>query len=1200
MELADIREQLRKLSTYEDALNLFGELGYSFADDAPLYRGNWPQNTRDLPIAELKYLAQHNDNFYVIYCQLADERSLRSVQRPIIEQLAQLHPFFVIVFRNQPERPEDVIWEFVNVRVVRDAGEASAAGRVRRVARRISIGPSERQRNRLYTAARRLALIDISENIDISAIELQSLHDKAFDVEQVTREFYNQYVEVFHELAADIKRNNPTFAADADKQAQLLLDRLMFLYFIQKKGWLNQEFSYLYDRFEPHRDRPDETSYFDRVIKPLFSALATGGYGSEEVGRVPFLNGGLFQFDLHDLVLSLKISNQVFAQAFHNLLESYAFTVEEDMPNDRSVAIDPEMLGKVFENLILTTEQEKDLRKSTGSYYTPRTIVSFMCQQSLREYLVQTWLESFMQQPVDDRLPMKTPGKGGQQEFRDVLLDQQQEEYKNRLVPFIEDDDPSLLEPGDARRIRQWLLDVRVVDPAVGSGAFLVGMLQEIIRLITLLDEHTRQHDPTSRNYAYKLKHDIIGHCLYGVDIQHQAVQICELRLWLSLVVDFEPQTDHRSISEWIRDVAPLPNLSYLVRQGDSLIERVLGETVQLDAHGMYNDARPILEAIQELKTVYFRATDSDNKHRIETEILARQAELTTKLLQAKAEATDIVLRDRFASRFVGMERELSRKEQQEKDNLNAQKNYLETLAQHADDIHHKAEALRTLDEKVLTQLRNQLGTFIWRVDFGEVFAERGGFDIVIGNPPYLRIQKIDAKAVEIFNSTYATSTGKYDLYVIFTELGISLCNARGILVYIMPNKFMKVGYGKGLRQLLTGRKMLRGLIDFDILQVFPSATNYTCILFAGKTPVSEFKYLEASTSDTVEDVLLAWRNAKSRSIEDTGIGSDAWALTSDQDARIMQQMTEGSTTLGEYTKEMRQGLISGGDKTLFLEKIEVGQTHASVRSLTTQKTYQIELGILQPLLKGREIRRYRIRDFQYFALYPYELSNGSTALMSEESIAETYPRAWEYLLEVKEILSSRGSASMSYPAWYAYWNPRTLDTFKKPKLLTQVLAKHSSFAFDKHGRYLYVGGGNAGGYSVVLPGDFASAANYRAVLAILNSTALEFFLRNVSTMFRDGYYSYGQRYIQQLPIPHLTSNAIQQLNALVLEREDSRLKPSEVQHTEEAIDSIVFSLFGLENRSVQYVRGKLRSDVVQEAANFLETLDELEEETDE
>jgi len=336
------------------------------------------------------------------------------------------------------------------------------------------------------------------------------------------------------------------------------------------------------------------------------------------------------------------------------------------------------------------------------------------------------WHENFTPQPVDDRLPIKIPGKSGQLEFRDIELDRQQEKYKDRLIQLIEEEDTDQLSIDEARQIRRWLLDVRVVDPAVGSGAFLVGMLQEIIRLITLLDEHTGDHDPTNRNYAYNLKRDIIGHCLYGVDIQEQAVQICELRLWLSLVVDFEPETDHRPLAEWIREIAPLPNLSYLVRQGDSLIERVLGETVQLDAPGMYSEVNPIIEDIQERKAVYFRATNADEKRRLDAEILAMQAALTRVLLRAKVHSARVQLQKRFPTQLTGLEQELSRRDQREKQDLEAQIHHLQDLARRADEIRRKAEALPTPGENVLAQLRHQLGGFIWRVDFGEVFARNG------------------------------------------------------------------------------------------------------------------------------------------------------------------------------------------------------------------------------------------------------------------------------------------------------------------------------------------------------------------------------------------------------------------------------------------------------------------------------------------
>jgi len=224
---------------------------------------------------------------------------------------------------------------------------------------------------------------------DTSALELQSLHDQAFDVEEVSRQFYRDYVQVFSELCADIARRNPRREAQAEIEAQQLLDRLLFLYFIQKKGWLDGQLDYLYQHFQAHyRADPDGTGFYDDFLFSLFVALSKEGADLPSLGDVPFLNGGLFEVPADTpLTDQLTVGNNVFDKVFDGLLEHYNFTVREDTPLDVEVAIDPEMLGQIFENLVLGLERGEDRRKATGSYYTPRVIVHFMCRQALKECL---------------------------------------------------------------------------------------------------------------------------------------------------------------------------------------------------------------------------------------------------------------------------------------------------------------------------------------------------------------------------------------------------------------------------------------------------------------------------------------------------------------------------------------------------------------------------------------------------------------------------------------------------------------------------------------------------------------------------------------------------------------------------------------------------------------------------------------------
>jgi hypothetical protein len=350
---ATVRRHLGQLSqrrSQDAVLDLFGELGYQYADDLPLPTRTWPDSVQillgdnaDPPV----YLAQHRD-FRIIYTHLTTDHLARTVERPVVEQtLNKLNPYALFVFANR----DLSLWDFVNVKYVAENGTR------RRAIRRIHVGPTER----LHTASERMALLAVPAP-DTSALELQNLHDQAFDVEEVTKQFYRDYVHVFGQLCDDIALRNSGREDAAETEAQLLLDRLMFLYFIQKKGWLDGRRDYLHRHFKDgYEGNAAGTNFYSDVLIPLFVALSNEGMEFPSLGDLPFLNGGLFE-ESGDIPLAdeLVVSNAVFKSVFDDLLEAYNFTVREDTPLDVEVAIDPEMLGQVFENLVLGLERGED------------------------------------------------------------------------------------------------------------------------------------------------------------------------------------------------------------------------------------------------------------------------------------------------------------------------------------------------------------------------------------------------------------------------------------------------------------------------------------------------------------------------------------------------------------------------------------------------------------------------------------------------------------------------------------------------------------------------------------------------------------------------------------------------------------------------------------------------------------------------
>jgi hypothetical protein len=454
-----------------------------------------------------------DDDFKIIYARLASDRLLLGQERPVVSRLLRDHPYSLFVFST--ERQDQ--WHFLNVKYDEN-------GEKRRLFRRITVGPQER----LRTASERLAMLDVAESVP-APLELQSVHDEAFDVEVVQKDFFKVFAEIYHAVANDISEVRG-LEKEAGKLAQLALDRMLFLYFIQKKGWLDQNPDYLHSRFQRcwATNRKGD-SYYSEVLYPLFLCLSDPRSAIAGVGAVPFLNGGLFEETARQgqaerlAHARVRIKNATFKEMFDQLLERFNFTVAEDTPLDVEVAIDPEMLGKIFESLVLQLEKEpeKDLRRLTGSYYTPRPIVHFMCQEALREYLTTQVDRGKSDHPdgARDRVATMLSLPPGDQ------LDEVQISTLSTLFT-----------PHEAKTLRQAILDCRICDPAVGSGAFPVGMLHEMVAAVARLDVRLYGKEVLERrNYDYDLKKHVIESCLYGVDIQDEAVRLCELRLWLSL-----------------------------------------------------------------------------------------------------------------------------------------------------------------------------------------------------------------------------------------------------------------------------------------------------------------------------------------------------------------------------------------------------------------------------------------------------------------------------------------------------------------------------------------------------------------------------------------------------------------------------------------------------------------------------------------
>ncbi len=585
----------------------------------------------------------------------------------------------------------------------------------------------------------------------------QSEWARAFDKEPVTKKFFDDFNNTFRKACNDIANRHSCWPKETvEREAQTLLNRLLFLYFIQRKGWLNRNRQYLADQFrELYRQDPTGTSFLKDFLQPLFVKLSTKGPQADIPGHdLPFLNGGLFADEYgaeqrDDDVRrhhELKVGNDTFQHIFDDLLEAYNFTVREDTPLDVDVAIDPEMLGKIFESLVLQLEQSevggKSSRHDTGSYYTPRPIVHYLCRDALAAWLanqppfaVAQTSQSAVSPTSKSAGPPNLPAAQTSPATAIRAPSPPQEESAGERRPNIQESKasspstprrastkppapPSIPSspPNQARELAELLQKLRACDLAVGSGAFPVALLHELVNLARLAETRARGKDPAANDprWLFDTKTRFIERVLYGVDIQARAIEICKLRLWLSLVVDYPLDVDvdtceKQSFRDSLKRLPALPNLDFKIRRANSLIDTIHGEPVPLGKLHASDQARVVLNKLTSAKREFYRADSVPEKRKLRFAIYAALAELAQIELTVARNELGLLPNPENAGKVAELDQ--------------GQKEMAKVLAQIRDARKMKAadqdDALERLREFFDDEKKP---TFVWQLDFAEVF----------------------------------------------------------------------------------------------------------------------------------------------------------------------------------------------------------------------------------------------------------------------------------------------------------------------------------------------------------------------------------------------------------------------------------------------------------------------------------------------
>jgi hypothetical protein len=859
------------------------------------------------------------------------------------------------------------------------------------------------------------------------------------------------------ELAQNLAlRNAKLTQRELNFAVQRIIDRIIFLRICEDRGI--EDYGRLRALVNGDRIYPRLTKLFEQADDRYNSGLF---HFQKEPGRHEAPD---------ELTLDLDVDDKLLRDWLRGLYYP-------DSPYEFSV-LSADILGQVYEQFLgkvirltdghrAVVDDKPEVKKAGGVYYTPTYIVDYIVRQTVGKLIADISggpVSIGTTPPHPDPLP---PGEGtatvnpGQSKALDS------NPARGTILPLPGGEgrgegERATISPRAATAILNRVAKLRILDPACGSGSFLIGAYQ------FLLDWHLQfylANDPAKWAKETRGKHPVIVQGrkgglqlsiaerkrillanIHGVDIDSQAVEVTKLSLLLKVL---EGESGQAQIYFALKDRV-LPDLGDNIKCGNSLI---------------------------------------------------------------------------------------------------------------GPDFYQQAELPLLTDEE-----RYRINVFDWQAEFADIF-KAGGFDAVIGNPPYIRIQTMQdsqPQEVEFFNHAYkAASQGNYDIYVVFVERGLSLLNKSGKLGFILPNKFFNAQYGQPLREVLSGGKHLEHIVHFGDQQVFSNATTYTCLLFLGNAGNKACDVIKVAS-------LESWRRSgvgECAKLQANIFTAAEWNIELGAKGALRSRLPKLGKPLGEIA-HLFVGLQTSADKIYVLSERQ-----------------GLEQGILKPFLTTGGLHRYSPARRNAWLVFPYSLAKGKAAPLDLNEIRGDFPKAWTYLTENKDTLMARDNGKMRGERWHAYVYPKNLCAMEDHKLIIQVTSKEPTVILDESG--LYMTGGGAGPFYGIRPLP-AARIELKFLLGILNSKVFGWIVRTQSTPLRGGYFKFSKQYIETTPIPQpdKTQNARmvklveqmlelhRQLAVARTPQEQTALE-RQIAATDTQIDRLVYDLYGLTEDEIKIVEGK-------------------------
>jgi len=1067
---------------------------------------------------------------------------------------------------------------------------------------------------------------------------------EAFSVEKVTKEFYSEIANWYFWAIKKV-----SFPADAEKEENgrniaviRLITRMIFVWFMKEKGLVPPQLFNKRQAQDLLTDiSPSESTYYKAILQNLFFATLNtkidhrkfrfqrtyqgrnNDYMDHSVYRyekyfkdkdkaislfkdIPFLNGGLFDCldrrvvengknkeiridGFSDKDIGLNVPNMLFFSGERevdlnkdygtqnkkykvvgliDLLSSYNFTIDENVPDDQEVALDPELLGKVFENLLASYNPETatTARKATGSYYTPREIVDYMVTESLKQYF-QTNLDSI--EAIEEKL----------EGLFSTATDKNDNPFDNETT----------------RNIVALIDNLRIVDPAVGSGAFPMGVLNKLVFILSKLDPENRLWkeaqlkaidravtDPVlknklkeqterqflEKNSDYGRKLYLIQKCIYGVDIQQIAVEVAKLRFFISLLVD---ERVDKNKDNW--GIEPLPNLDFKIMQGDSLTSQFMGidldEEVITAGNPLFADeVSRLINDFQNKKNEFQNESDKRKKDILIQEI----NELIIKIFEIKLRTKKSSYFDRIKiieETWANFPNEMQRAEaiEREKKKLYEKEGF---------DLDQAEKQLREY-----TQGQKSRPFFPWKLYFAEVFQEKGGFDIVMGNPPYIQLQKAydsGRKYADLYKDQgYETFDRMGDIYCLFYERGIKLLRPGGILTYISSNKWMRAGYGQKLRHYLS-KYNPKILIDLGP-GVFESSTVDTNILIIQKARNAK-QLLATTVTENKKDHVDFASILKNNGVVLRKLDEKTWFIGNDAEQRLKAKIERVGKPLREWGVNIYYGIKTGLNEAFIIDGAKRQEILNHCQDEDERRRTE---AIIKPILRGRDINRYYYEWAGLWLLFiPWhfpchkDLSIQGASRRAENEFRRQFTAVHNHLLNYKNKLMKRNKQEVGVRyEWYALQRCAATyyDEFEKEKAVWAETSQEVKMCIVPPGFYLQK-------TCFMLLG-----AKPRYYAGLINSSLIDWYARKLAHQLGSRGIYLSETFMCSLPLRPLTYTIestvaqIEQLVSTILEAKNQNPQVDTI-NWEREIDKLVYKLYGLTEEEIKIIENNSKDQI--------------------